>query len=140
MGWMSWKRETKQIALGLGELDEMIDRPRMDQQAISAALLGRGASREFGESISEQLEPRLAALDPEACDAVLDGVAMAFVMQQEKNHQLARSLKGLREVERMMGAFSGELSKLDEVLEVLSAYVRRMRSSGGSEAADRVLH
>ena len=31
-------------------------------------------------------------------------------------------------VERLLGAFSGELEKLDEVLEVLAAYAQRMRA------------
>ena len=39
-----------------------------------------------------------------------------------------------------MGAFTGELSKLDEVLEVLAAYVRRMRTSNGDSSAGQTLH
>jgi len=34
----------------------------------------------------------------------------------------------VREVERMLGAFAEELDKMDEVLAVLAATVRRMRS------------
>ena len=45
---------------------------------------------------------------------------------------VARSLLGLKEVERMMGAFSGELSKLDEVLEVLAARHMGLRVLGVS--------
>ena len=41
--------------------------------------------------------------------------------------RVERSLRDVREVERLLGAFSGELEKLDEVLEVLAAYAQRMR-------------
>jgi len=44
----------------------------------------------------------------------------------------------------MMQAFAGELSKLDESLEVLSAYVRRMRKQPEPSVAlargDQTLH
>ena len=45
----------------------------------------------------------------------------------------------LRQLERLMGWFATELRKLDEVLEVLAAYARRMRSSA-SDGGKQLLH
>jgi len=137
---MSWKRDARDRSLEIGGQERVVDQARMDSAAIADALLSRGVAREFSDTLSPRLEARFASLDSPSRDVVLDAVAMSFVLQQEKSRELARSLKGLKEVERMMGAFSGELSKLDEVLDVLSAYVRRMRSSGSAETMDRILH
>ena len=101
----------------------------MDIERIRAALETRGVSREMAELLGSRLEERLADLSGESTNALLDGVALALDLHQHSSVQVAQSLRGLREVERMMGAFSGELSKLDEVLEVLAAYVARMRTS-----------
>jgi len=60
-------------------------------------------------------------------------------MHQRAEEAAARNAKELKEVERLMGAFAGELTKLDEVVEVLAAYVRRMRSST-PRTIERVLH
>lgn len=140
MGWMSWKRDARDRSLEVGGQGRVVDQPRMDGAAIADALLSRGVARELSDTLSARLEARFASLDSQSRDVVLDAVAMSFVLQQEKSRELARNLKGLKEVERMMGAFSGELSKLDEVLDVLSAYVRRMRSTGSAETTDRILH
>jgi len=110
------------------------------KEEVQSALEAHGISHEFSARLAEQLEPRIAKLDaPAARAAMIEGVALALDLQQETNHDVARSLRGLKEVERMMGAFSGELSKLDEVLEVLAAYVRRMKTSGATDPS-RTLH
>ncbi len=114
-------------------------RAAIETVPMRQALASRGVMPELVELVSPILEERAAGLSSEAHDALLDGVAMAFELQHDVSGQLAESLRGLREVERMMGAFSGELSKLDEVLEVLATYVRRMKNSGTSESI-RVLH
>jgi len=108
---------------------------------IRSLLEARGISADFSSGLAAQIEPRMAKLDRSAQAALIEGAALAAELYRETDRDLARSLRGLREVERMMGAFSGELSKLDEVLEVLAAYVRRMKTSGAS-APDhgRTLH
>jgi len=50
-----------------------------------------------------------------------------------------RMQRELRQLERLMSGFGTEIRKLDEVLEVLAAYVRRMRSSIG-DGEERLLH
>ncbi len=106
---------------------------------IRVALEQRGVPVEFSGALAERTAVQIAGLAAPAREALLDGVAIAVELQHSTRDQLTRNLRGVREVERMMGAFSGELSKLDEVLGVLSAYVRRMKSSGDG-LSDRVLH
>jgi hypothetical protein len=108
-------------------------------EQIERALEQRGIQAELRPLLAKRLEAALGDHGEVSRAAMLDGVGMALGVQSEVSLELSRSLRGLRELERLMGAFSGELSKLDEVLEVLAAYVRRMRSSKPEEA-DRVLH
>ena len=67
-----------------------------------------------------------------------------FNPTQQERQQLSKEAKRemvwhifLQEIERMMHAFAGELCKLDETLDVLSAYVRRMRTSSSSRSGAR---
>jgi hypothetical protein len=135
MAWMGWRRDR-----GEAQAEPSAAETRhLDGEGIRLALETRGVSRELGELLAARLEDRLAGISSESADAMLDGVALALDLHDHTTEDVARSLRGLKEVERMMGAFSGELSKLDEVLEVLAAYVARMRTSGSSETV-RTLH
>ena len=128
--------------LGVGAMGRRNGRtasPVRDVDEIRAALERRGVSAAFSAALAEGISDQVERLDPAAYSAMLDGAAAALELHQSTQDQLTRSLRGLKEVERMMGAFSGELSKLDEVLGVLAAYVRRMKSSG-TGTSDRVLH
>jgi hypothetical protein len=58
---------------------------------------------------------------------LLEGVADVFGGHSESRDALSDRLCEVREIERLMSAFAQELGKLDEVLEVLAAHVRRMR-------------
>ena len=108
---------------------------------IRTELEQRGVAADFAESLAEKLELQLSRCDPAALEAALDAVGMAYSEENRAQTELSRSVRELQEVERLMGNFVGELSKLDEALEVLAAYVRRMRthSSVGGERA-RMLH
>jgi hypothetical protein len=110
-----------------------------DRAHVEAALAKRGVGDDLCPTLASRIESRLSGRSATEREALLDGVAIASVLHQETSGRLEKSLRGLREVERMMGAFSGELSKLDEVLEVLAAYVQRMRTTGAAES-ERTLH
>jgi hypothetical protein len=99
---------------------------------IWADLEARGVARELCETLSASLDERHYRRSPEAYQALLDGVALACGVQTELDGDLLRNLRDLRETERLMGAFAQELSKLDEVLEVLAAHLRRMRNVPGN--------
>jgi hypothetical protein len=90
-----------------------------------------------------RLAPRLRQVRPElrrgSSLALIRGAALASELQLEAQADVERHLRDVREVERLLGAFSGELEKLDEVLEVLSAYAQRMRAQPGRNDR-RTLH
>ncbi len=115
-------------------------RPREKRSArarIQADLEQRGVSAEFCSALSSRLESQVTSFDSTSYANLLDGVAAAYGVHAETTEALASRLRELSEIERLMSAFSGELSKLDEVLSVLSAHVGRMRTSTPSQ---RILH
>jgi hypothetical protein len=99
---------------------------------IRADLEARGVARDLCETLSTCLDESHSRRSPEAYQALLDGVALACGVQTELDGDLLRNLRDLRETERLMGAFAQELTKLDEVLEVLAAHLRRMRNVPGN--------
>jgi hypothetical protein len=135
MGWTLFGRSESQQDSPNGGIQQ----DRFDLAQVEQALSARGVLPDASRSLASRMASQIAALPHAEREAMLDGAALASGVHQESHDKLAQSLKGLREVERMMGAFSGELSKLDEVLEVLAAYVQRMRTSGVQDA-DRTLH
>jgi len=108
-------------------------------QRIRRDLVARGVSNDNAGELARQLEQQLAAGGQDRYETLLDGAALAFRAQSEADAEAEQSSRDLQEIERMMNAFAGELCKLDETLDVLSAYVRRMRTSSSSRS-DRTLH
>jgi hypothetical protein len=104
---------------------------------IRADLAARGVAPEFCEALSERLQTQVESFDAPSYLPLLDGVAAAYGIHEETSEALSNRLRELSEIERLMSAFAGELSKLDEVLNVLAAHVGRMRTSTPSS---RVLH
>jgi hypothetical protein len=138
---MRWWRWWQTVSTGQRARSEGRARTRgpIVAEDVRAALSARGVPDAFIAPLVERVVASDEARSPETFAALLDGIAMALELQRSTQARLSESLRGLREVERMMGAFSGELSKLDEVLGVLAAYVRRMKSSGAAPT-DRTLH
>ena len=110
----------------------------LDTTPFLDGLAQRGLSAEASETLSSQLEDKGHSA-PERLEALLDGVVAAYGAEEAVREELSRSLAELQELERMMESFVGELGKLDESLEVLAAYLQRMRSSSGT-AGRRTLH
>jgi hypothetical protein len=105
---------------------------------IRADLEQRGVAREFSQTVSDHLEPFAADLDTEAYEAVLSGVAMAWSARHGEGAGRMPSRAEIDEMQRLMGEFAGELRKLDETLELLAAYLTRMRAQSTGRA--RLLH
>ncbi len=103
---------------------DLLDRVRCDLES-------RGITADLSAMIAVQLCQRKRegkdTLTPDQYEALIDGAALACDVHCDVETDTEASASQVREVERMMQAFAGELSKLDESLEVLSAYVRRMR-------------
>ena len=92
-----------------------------------ARLIEGGVSEGSASSLAAQLESAYAELGRGSAESLVRGAVLAVTAQAEQKQRSGRDLRALREVERLLGAFSGELEKLDEVLEVLAAYAQRMR-------------
>ncbi len=92
-------------------------------EQIRFDLESRGVAPEVSVPAARCLSAIAADLSPKEYGAVLDGVAAAYV------HPDAAQLVGdIGEIQRLMQGFAGELRKLEEGLQILSAYVVRMGS------------
>ncbi|MGH0034759.1 MAG: hypothetical protein ACQGVK_06995 [Myxococcota bacterium] len=132
---MRWKREG--LARAFGARRTGIESA---QESIRGDLERRGLAADFAEALARRLESQLDGADGATRDAVLDGVAAAYAVESQTNEGLAQNLRDLGELEQLMKSFAGELSKLDESLEVLAAYLRRMRAKGTPVSSNRILH
>jgi len=93
-----------------------------------ARLVEEGVSEEWAARLARRLEAQYLEQGPGSADALIQGAVTAAAVQAESHAWVERNMRDVKEVERLLGAFSGELEKLDEVLEVLAAYAQRMRT------------
>lgn len=105
----------------------------------SSQLVEAGVPSDVADEIAAQLEPAHRRLGRGSAAALIQGASLSAGVHALQRAHVERSLRDVREVERLLGAFSGELEKLDEVLEVLSAYAQRMRAQP-AKTPDRTLH
>ena len=110
---------------------------RRDSLRIRTDLEDRGVRPELSKALSSRLEGFADRLPAETYQAVLAGVAIACGEQQKRDGGPSMG-RNLEEIQQLLGAFADELRKLDEALEVLSAYALRIRTR--SEAGPRILH
>ena len=129
--WMRWSRKPKAAANRDGRAES--------GEEIRKALTQRGLPDLLAGMLAERASEQAVRLESPAREAFLDGIVLAFSLQESAGAALARNLQGLREVERIMGAFSGELGKLDEVVGVLNTYIHRLKNSSQEEDG-RTLH
>ena len=102
-------------------------------------LIELGVSENWAERLAEKLIPAEQQLGSGSASALMLGASLTFAELAEERAMVQRNLQEVNEVERLLGAFSGELEKLDEVLEVLAAYAQRMRAKPAKQSR-RVLH
>ncbi len=99
-----------------------------------------GVGEELRDALCRRLEPIAATLSEDAYQAALAGIAAANEVHCVGEAALERSMGDLREIQRLLGAFSDEMRKLDEALRVLSTYVQRMRTKARAPARPRSIH
>jgi hypothetical protein len=99
---------------------------RRRAQRMRADLEQRGVPEALARAISDRLEPRAAALDPSAYQAVLDAACIGA--RRRRRRCDARDPEAGPD-------FAVELQKLDEGLRLLSTY---LRASATALAATRV--
>jgi hypothetical protein len=105
------------------------DRIRID-------LEDRGVPGNFSRPLAERLAS--CDLSSEAYEGFLTGAAVAYTVHEEGLVGLKKTAGDLGEIQRLMTSFSTELRKLDEALEVLAAYVVRMRTQ--TDGKDYTVH
>ena len=111
-----WRTEVIDEADGVEELDGRSERIRSDLER-------RGVARELSLPAARRLSAIAADLSPKEYGAVLDGVAAAYIYPDEAKSQ---ETSDVGEIQRLMEGFTGELRKIEEGLQILSAYVIRM--------------
>jgi hypothetical protein len=114
--------------------------PTRDRQDIERDLERLGVTAELRDALCQRLEPIAPTLSEDAYQAALAGIAAASDVHRVGEAALERSMGDLREVQRLLGAFSYEMRKLDEALRVLSTYVQRMRIKSSAPARSRTVH
>ena len=135
--WRFWQRkENASSASGHSQTNQR--EPRIADE-WKEHLIEMGVSESWAIRLADELVPACRELGPGSAAALLRGASLTFAAQADEQANVERNLREVREVERLLGAFSGELEKLDEVLEVLAAYAQRMRSKP-AKATRRVLH
>lgn len=112
--------------------------PNRNAERIRRDLEERGVPESVSTALSTCMAQEASRLDPRTYEGFLKGAALTFAVHRDAKPELRATVQGLGEMQRLMGDFSDELRKLDEALEILSAYVVRMRSQ--SEMKDRTLH
>ena len=136
---MSVKRSVEEMEpVSVGDVtldDERKLRRRIGRDLAELGLLGEVATR-----TADAMVAQLRRTGGGEYDALLAGVRVSESLREERAVAYSDRQEKLREVEKLMSGFASELRKFDEVLEVLSTYVRRMRSCTGEEDGDSVLH
>jgi hypothetical protein len=134
--WQFWRQEVTAVLRRAAGRD--VEEPRTHEHWESR-LVEAGVTSDLAERLALGLACRHRDLGRGTAAPLIQGAALAVELQATAQADVERSLRDVREVERLLGAFSGELEKLDEVLEVLAAYAQRMRAKPASPAR-RVLH
>ena len=135
---MRWKSQLQDGQEGpQGQPGEVMAGDRVHE--ISADLQARGVDVATAEMLAAPLASQLERQCPDAYGPMLDGVALACRPQGEDSECVASRAGEFQEIERLMGSFSSELNKLDEVLQVLVAHLSRMRTTAGLDS-HRVVH
>jgi hypothetical protein len=94
---------------------------------IRGELEQRGVSPELAGALALRLQELVTALGVSGCQAVCDAALAASGAPEVLPTPVARCTNELDEIQRLMDAFAGELQKLDEALQLLVAYLARIR-------------
>ena len=135
--WAFWRREIAADPNPSGK--KGIRQEPATVEAWEARLVEEGMSSEAASRVSGGLLTASRELGRGSSVPLIRGATLAFEAQADLQASVERNLRDVREVERLLGAFTGELEKLDEVLEVLAAYAQRMRTKP-TKAPRRTLH
>ncbi len=114
------------------------DGMRRSPHDLQRDLEDRGVPKPLATAVRERVEAQLPWITDGGYDGLLTGVATACALQARDEASVRKTVSDLGEMQQLMADFSDELRKLDEALEVLAAYVVRMRTQ--TDATDQTLH
>lgn len=137
--WRRWWQGRARAAAPRAERSPARSDPKRIEE-WEARIAAAGIDADWAARLAPRLAESQRELGRGSSPALIRGAALALGLQGETQAHFERSLKDVREVERLLGAFTGELAKLDEVLEVLSAYAQRMRPQKPNGSSGRLLH
>ena len=103
---------------------------------IRSDLEYRGVAPEFSRLVARRLGAISSDLSGCEYEAVLDGVAAAYRVHAEARDVPAEHSIGVNEMQRLAEGFASELHKLEEGLQILSAYVVRMGARASRRSAE----
>jgi len=109
----------------------------LDPERVRSDLEQRGIDPQFSQPVAERLVAIAPDLSVPEYAAILDGVTAAYSVHREFAQPRGVGAQHGNEFRRLMEGCTGELRKLDEGLQMLSAYlvrigVLRSREDSGS--------
>ena len=110
-----------------------------DPEQVRSDLEDRGIDPEFSRSIAQRLIVIAPDLSAPEYAAIFDGVLAACSAHREISGSNDAHFHHGNELQRLLEGFTGELRKLDEGLQLLSAYLVRMGALS-SRVGSRSLH
>ena len=105
---------------------------------IRSDLEGRGGAPPFSLLVARRLGAISSDLTEGEYDAVLNGVAAAYRVHAEACDVPVENAVDVNEIQRLAEGFAGELHKLEEGLQILSAYVVRLGARVSRGGAPRL--
>jgi len=124
--WTFWRRRETADATREQMQSAHIEPRRLEEW--EARLTEEGVSVDWVPRLARRLESLYGEMGRGSAMPLIRAAAATVEVQAEASAHVEKNMRDVKEVERLLGAFSGELEKLDEVLEVLAAYAQRMRS------------
>ena len=102
-------------------------------RCVRSDLESRGVGLEFARPVAERLGAIASDLTRREYHAILDGVVAAYRVHDSVGGALPEEADVIHEIQGLMTGFIGELRKLEEGLQILSAYVTRMGKTAARE-------
>jgi hypothetical protein len=112
--------------------------PEADLEQVRSDLENRGIDPEFSGPVARRLVVIAPGLPASEYAAILDGVSAAYGAHRETSRPNGANFRHTNELQRLMEGFTGELRKLDEGLQMLSAYLVRVGALLSREGSERL--
>ena len=110
----------------------------LDIEQVGSDLEKLGIDPEFSRPVAERLVAIAPGLTAAEYAAILDGVTAAYSVHRDRTGPSDVGAKQGNELRRLMEGCTGELRKLDEGLQMLSAYLIRMCALASREGSENL--